>query len=174
METTVKKVQVGLEEKADVISEKGLCVQSVVREEAKNIKDKLETTSQDVQGRIDRLDTSLKDLQIGLEGKTDVIGDKIQVLATTAQDIKDQLGEVHQSINRLHSSATDSPSVGGRLNSIILLIFVLFLQIQRYQLQFAAVAAPLAIYNPSTTSKKCTSFPRNPAIFFARHKSLQI
>ena len=76
----------------------------------KSIED-LKTTTQQVQEGIDRLG-------VGLGEKIDVIRENVQCLPTAvreeAQDIKNQLGEVHQSIvDRLSSSATSSQSAAG-------------------------------------------------------------
>ena len=64
-----------------------------------------------------RLETSLKDVDGGIEDKTQLIQEKVGGLETAvreeAQEIKDQLGEMHQSIDRLSSSAGASQTTGG-------------------------------------------------------------
>ena len=145
----------------DVIDEKIQVLADVIDEKIQV----LATTAQDIKYQLGEVHQSLK---------SDVVDEKIRVLATTAQDIKDQLGEVHQSIKRLNSSAVDSPSAGGRLNSIFLFSYYSC----RYKdtscslllslLHWLYTILLLQVRNVST------NLHRNPTIFFARHKSLQI
>ena len=77
---------------------------------------------------MEHLETSI---QIGLEGSTHAIEEKGQCLETAvqkeAQDIKDQLREIHQSIDRLSPSAGESQAAGGEFKMTFL--FVKFLTI---------------------------------------------
>ena len=77
----------------------------------------LKATIEKVQNGMTRLETSLKDVDGGIEDNTQLIQEKVGGLETTlraeAQDIKDQLGEVHQSIDRLRSSAGATQTTGG-------------------------------------------------------------
>ena len=77
----------------------------------------LKSTMKEMQDGMERLETSLKDVDVGIENNTQVIGEKVQCLETAvreeSQDIKDQLGEMHQSIDRLRSSAGISQATGG-------------------------------------------------------------
>ena len=83
----------------------------------------LKSTMKEMQDGMERLETSLKG-DGGIEDKTQLIQEKVGGLETTmgglettvreeAQDIKDQLGEMHQSIDRLSSSAGTSQTIGG-------------------------------------------------------------
>ena len=78
----------------------------------------LKSTIKEVQDGVTRLETSLKTVDGGIEENTNVIGERVQCLETAvreeAQDIKDQLGEMHQSIDRLRSSAGTSRTAGGQ------------------------------------------------------------
>ena len=80
-----------------VIEEKGKFLESAVRAEAKGVKDhfggELKTTTQNIQC----------------------------LVREEAQDIKDKLGEMHQSIDSLGSSAGSSQATGGRLKTTSLL-----------------------------------------------------
>ena len=111
-----------------LIEGKFQCLEQTVREEAQDIK----ATTEVVHEAVVRLGaTSL------------VIGEKVQCLETTflekvqdmkedmktkletvvsneAKEIKDQLGEMHQSIDRLSSSAADSQVAGGKSNFFLL------------------------------------------------------
>ena len=77
----------------------------------------LKATIEKVQDGMTRLETSLKDVDGGIEDNTQLIQEKVGGLETTvreeAQDIKDQLGEMHQSIDRLSSSTCASQTTGG-------------------------------------------------------------
>ena len=72
----------------------------------------LKATIEKVQDGMARLETSLKDVD-----NTQLIQEKVGGLETTvraeAQDIKDQLGEMHQSIDKLSSSTGASQTTGG-------------------------------------------------------------
>ena len=72
----------------------------------------LKATIEKVQDGMARLETSLKDVD-----NTQLIQEKVGGLETAVreetQDIKDQLGEMHQSIDRLSSSAGASQTTGG-------------------------------------------------------------
>ena len=76
----------------------------------------LKSTMKEMQDGMERLETSLKG-DGGIEENTQLIQEKVGGLETTVreevQDIKDQLGEMHQSIDRLSSSAGTSQTTGG-------------------------------------------------------------
>ena len=78
-----------------------------------SLKSVQEAATKDVQEGMERLETGLKSVvQGGVEGATHVIETAVR---EEAQDIKDQLGELHQSIDRLGSSAGGPQAVGGQL-----------------------------------------------------------
>ena len=119
-EEGINRLEEGLGEKTDEIRENVQCLQTAVRKEAQDIKNRLEeelkNTTQEVQEGIDNLGKELGE-------KTDVISENVQSLQTTvheeAKDLKHQLEEIHQSIDRLNSSAAGSQSAGGGLKCII-------------------------------------------------------
>jgi len=103
LKSTIKEMQDGMErlettlkgdgrikENTQVIGEKVQCLETAVREEAQDIKDhlggELITTSQGLQS----------------------------LVREEAHDIKDQLGKMHQTIDRLNSSALTSQVAGGQ------------------------------------------------------------
>ena len=90
----MNRLEVELEEKANVVikevQEEGEGIETVVREEAQDIKEKLKNVTSEGMGMI----------EAGVREET--------------QDIKDQLGQMHQSLDRLGSSAASSQSTGGR------------------------------------------------------------
>ena len=109
------RMEVGLEAKTDVVRENVQCLQAVVRDEAKDIKNRLEkelkNKTEEVQEGVDRLG-------VGLGEKTDEITENVQCLQTAVREAKDQLGEMHQSIDRLSSSAASSQSAAGNMKDI--------------------------------------------------------
>ena len=109
--------QEGFEGMSLVIKKKTQCLKTTVREETQGIKDQLKelkTKTQGVQGGIDCLETSLKNVQ-KVQG---TLEEKTDYLATVAQDMTNKLKEVYQSIDRLTSSADGSPLTGGMLNTV--------------------------------------------------------
>lgn len=81
----------------------------------KSIQD-LKTTTQEVREGMARL-------EVGLGESTNVVTEKVQTaVRQEAQDIKVQLGEMHQSIDRLSSLAAGSQSGAGMSSSIILIM----------------------------------------------------
>ena len=84
-----------------------------VKESIGELKSKIDT----VQDGMAHLETSLKDVDGGIEDNRQLMQERVGDLETTvreeAQDIKDQLGEMHQSIDRLSSSAGTSQTTGG-------------------------------------------------------------
>ena len=76
----------------------------------------LKSTMKEMQDGMERLETSLTG-DGGIEENTQLIQEKVGGLESTvrekAQDIQDQLGEMHQSIDRLSSSAGTSQTTGG-------------------------------------------------------------
>lgn len=85
-----------------MIVEKVYYLQEVVQEQAQNTSDQLERTSQ----------RGMNCLEARLGEKTDAVREDVQCLQTILQE---HLGEMHQSIDRLSSTATSSQSTGGRL-----------------------------------------------------------
>ena len=85
--------------------------------EVKESIEELNSTIKEVVEAMKRVETSLKG-DGGIEESTQVIGERVQCLETAvreeAQDIKDQLGEMYQSIDRLGSSAGTSQTAGGQ------------------------------------------------------------
>ena len=81
------------------------------------VKESIEELKSTIEKGMERLETSLKGVDGGIEDYTQVMGNKVQCLETTvreeSQDIKDQLGEMHQSIDRLSSSTGASQTTGG-------------------------------------------------------------
>ena len=75
--------------------------------EVKKSIEELKTTTQEEMAR----------LGVGIGESMNVVTEKVHCLRTAvrqeAQDIKDQLGQMHQSIDRLSSSAAGSQSGGG-------------------------------------------------------------
>jgi len=133
----VGRLEVGLAEKTGVITENVLCLQREVRKEAQDIKE-VKTTTQDIQEGIGHLEAVVQEqaqntsdqlertsqrgmncLEARLGEKTDTVREDVQCLQTVlreeAKDIKEHLGEMHQSIDRLSSTATSSQSTGAHL-----------------------------------------------------------
>ncbi len=71
--------------------------------------ERLEVATKEVQGGLEKLETSV---QGGLEGTTHILETAVR---EEAQDIKYQLGEMHQSVDRLSSTAGDPQAAGGQL-----------------------------------------------------------
>ena len=70
----------------------------------------LKSTIKEMQVGMERLETSLKGVDGGIEEK---VGGLEAAVREESQDIKDQLGEMHQSIDKLSSSASASRTAGG-------------------------------------------------------------
>ena len=85
-----------------------------MREQTQDLRERLATEmkniSQAVQQRIGSLETRLKASHEGLEDKTHLIE---KTDREEAQDIKDQLGRVRQSIDKLSSSTSEGSQSGG-------------------------------------------------------------
>ena len=88
-------------------------------EDERNVEELLEWYRNDteVKESIGELKATIEKVQDGIEDNTQLMQEKVGGLETTvraeAQDIKDQLGEMHQSIDRLSSSAGASQTTGG-------------------------------------------------------------
>ena len=91
-------------------------IEQTVRKEAHGIKDQLGEELNDkthkVQEGMERLEKSLKDGQGDLERTTHATKETVR---EEAKDIKDQLGAVHHSIERLSTSVDNSHATGGQL-----------------------------------------------------------
>jgi len=60
-------------------------------------------------------------LEVALGELTDVMRDNLRtVVREEAKDVKEKLGEIHQSIERHSSTAASSQSAGGKLNVLSL------------------------------------------------------
>jgi len=86
--------------------------------EVKEFIAELNSTIKEMQDGMERLETSsLKVVDRGIEDNAQLLEEKVKGLQTTvreeAQDIKDQLGEMHQSIDRLSSFAGASQTTAG-------------------------------------------------------------
>ncbi len=109
LETSLKGVHGGLEGTTREI-------ETAVREEAQDIKEQLgeelKTTTLEVQKSLETSLKGINEVKEGLEGTTHVLEATVR---EEAQDIKDKLEEVHQSIDKLNSQAEGSGSSGGNL-----------------------------------------------------------
>ena len=127
LERSLKGVHEGLEEGAHGITKSVKCFERVAQEEAQHLRDQLgcdlETATQGVQEGMERLETCLKGVHGGLERKTHLVETAVR---EEAQDIKDQLGAVHQSIARLNSSAGGSQQAAGGQSTVALPFVKLF------------------------------------------------
>jgi len=114
LEISLKGIQEVLKVEASSVTENVKRIGGAVREETQYLREQLATemkdTTQAVQQRIGGLETRLKASHEGLEYKTHSMETTVR---EEAQDIKDQLGTVQQSIDRLSSSAEGSQA-GGR------------------------------------------------------------
>lgn len=114
LEISLQGIQEVLEVEASSVTENVKCLGREVRERTRDLREQLATemknTTQAVQQRIGGLETSLKAAHDGLEDKTLSIETTVR---EEAQNIKDQLGTVQQSIERLGSSAESSQADGG-------------------------------------------------------------
>lgn len=116
LEISLQGIQEVLEVEASSVTENVKCLGREVRERTRDLREQLATemknTTQAVQQRIGGLETSLKAAHDGLEDKTLSIETTVR---EEAQNIKDQLGTVQQSIERLGSSAESSQADGARI-----------------------------------------------------------
>ena len=113
LEISLKGIQEVLKVEASSVTENVKRIGGAVREETQCLGEQLATemkdTTQAVQQRIGALETRLKASHEGLEYKTHSMETTVR---EEAQDIKDQLGTVQQSIDRLSSSAEGSQASG--------------------------------------------------------------
>jgi len=78
--------------------------------EVKEFIAELKSTTKEMQDGMERLETSLKVVDRGMEEKVGGLGTTVR---EEAQDIKDELDEIHQSIDRLSSFARSSQTTAG-------------------------------------------------------------
>ncbi|XP_020632577.1 uncharacterized protein LOC110069390 isoform X2 [Orbicella faveolata] len=87
--------------------------------EVKEFIAELKSTTKEMQDSMERLETSLKVVDRGIEDNTQLLEEKVGGLETTvreeAQDIKDQLGEMRQSMDRLSSFVGVSQTTAARV-----------------------------------------------------------
>ena len=114
LEIGLRGIQEVIEVEASAVTENVKCLEREVREQTQDLREQLATemknATQVVQQGIGSLETNLKAAHEGLEDKTHSIETTVR---EEAQDIKDQLGTVQQSIDRLSSSTSEGSQSGG-------------------------------------------------------------